>query len=150
MSHKISNKTKALKNGAKRETGFFKALLFSLVVCVAAWLVLDLLFSLLLLQMNDSNAAMQIISPVIASLSLAAGGFTAGKLNKNNASFISLVLGCIAFGICYAVSILLDLSHDYSMLLQTVIAAAIIVFPIVGAKLSLPKSKTKHRSRKRM
>ena len=150
MSYKSNIKTKALKNGAKHEAGFFKALLFSFVICVLVWLVLTFVAAFAVSKMPDSENAVKIISPLIAVISLATGGFFAGKLNKPNAVFISLLLGCAVLGICYGVSTLLDLSRNYGIVLKTVIIVVMILSPLVGARFSNIKSSKKTARRKRL
>lgn len=145
---KIKNKSKALKSTPKKDNGFFRALFFGFVTCLLTWIVLSLVFALIMSKQNDSTALGKVLTPVIVVVSLAAGGFVAGKTDKSCAGLSSFVLGTVVLGISYALSTVLDISGDLGAFIKTVEIAVMLVCPVIGAKLSLGQTRKKTRRRK--
>lgn len=149
MSNKKNNKSKALKKGSDNGNGFFRALFFSFATCTVTWIVLALVAAFVMSKQTDSSTAGMILSPVIVALSLFAGGFVAGKLNKPNAYFSAFVLGCAFLGMSYGISTALDLSRGMGVMLKTVVIVMMVICPLFGAK-AATFNKKKSVRRKRM
>ena len=99
-------------------------------------------------KQNDSTALGKVLTPVIVVVSLAAGGFVAGKTDKSCAGLSSFVLGTVVLGISYALSTVFDISGDLGAFIKTVEIAVMLVCPVIGAKLSLGQTRKKTRRRK--
>lgn len=147
--NKTKGKSKALKNTAHK-TGFFRALIFGFFSCFAVWILLAVIFSLIMSKQTDIGALSGILSPVIVVVSLAVGGFVAGKTDKSCSALSSFVLGCAVLGICYAISASLDLSKELSSIMKTLLIAVMLVCPMLGAKFSTREKTKKGYSRKRL
>ena len=147
---KSKNKTKALKTTDNNGSGFFRALLFGLVVCAVVWIVLSVLFSFVMSKLEDSSAVGKIFSSAVTVLSLLSGGFAAGKCDKTCAVLSSFVMGTIVLGICYALSSFFELSRDLGSVMKTVVIAVMLIPPVIGAKISAREKKLKTHYRKRM
>lgn len=147
--NKTKNKHKAL-NKTESNGGFFKALLFALVSCAVVWIVLSLVFSAVMSKQTDSTAMVGIFSVVIMCLSLVAGGFASAKADKSNAPVTAFVFGCIILGVCYGLSSVFGFSKDLSNIRKTFLIVAMLVLPVIGAKIATRKPGKKTHSRKRM
>ena len=141
--HKALNKTEF-------KGGFFRALLFGLVGCALTWLLLSLLFAFVMSKQTDSTGMLNVLSPVVAALSLLTGGFVSGKTDKACSPLAAFVLGCAVLGICYGISSAMDLSRELSNFMKTLVVALMLIFPVIGANISTRKAKNKRYSRKRM
>lgn len=147
---KQNNKSKALKNSPNCNNGFFRALLFGFLTCVAAWLLLTLLFALIMSKQTDSKMLGSIFTPAIVVISLALGGFVSGKIDKSSAILSAFVLGTMVLGISYALSTLFDISRNPGALVKTVEIAVMFVCPIVGAVIATRKNKNPIRRKRKM
>lgn len=147
--NKTKNKTKALKN-TRNENGFFRALIFGFLTCSVTWIALALVFALVMSRQTDSNALGNVLSPAITVISLAAGGFAAGKTDKSCATLSSFVLGTSVLGICYALTTALGLSKGFGSAMKTLIIVIMLLCPVLGAKLATRQKKNNVRRRKRL
>ena len=148
--NKTKNKPKAPKNVSNRQSGFFRALFMGVIVCFVCWIVLSMIFAFVMSRMQDSNAFGNVLSYVIATLSLVAGGYTCGKFNKSHAVLLALVLGFAVLGTGYAVSSLFDLSKGLGTIMKTVTLAVMLISPVLGARFSARNNRTKRVGRKRL
>lgn len=140
-------KSKALKNTANK-SGFLRALFLGLIVCIASWLLLSLVFSFVVSKQTDSSAYIKVFAPITAAVSLILGGIAVGFAEKTLSVLTSFVLGCAALGICYALSVWLDLSYELGSLAKTALIAVMLVCPVIGAKVSCRKKGIKQRRKR--
>ena len=148
MVNKTKNKPKALKN-TKNESGFFRALIFGFLICGISWLLLSVIFALIMSGQKDSNALGNVMSPAIVVISLFAGGFAAGKMDKSYSVITSFVLGTAMLGICYVLTSVLELSKGFGPAMKTVMILVMLVCPVIGAKIATrQKKRTVHRKRR--
>ena len=129
-------KSKPVKDKNSSRNVFFRAFFVSFGVTVLVWIVLAVVFSLVMSSQTDSSLIGKILSPLLPALSLAAGGFALGKLDKANSALASLLLGCAFLCLCYLISSALGLSKDMGMAVKTAYIALMLLSPAVGAKMS--------------
>lgn len=146
MPGKINKKSKALKE--RTQNSFLRALLFGVLTTAAAWVILAMIFALMLSFAADSTPFVNVLSYVIATISLAAGGFVVGKLDKTNAGLAALLLGCSVIAVSYIVSSVFNLSKDLGIGMKTLIIALMIAGPVIGAGIST-RNKPKRAKRRK-
>ena len=144
---KVNRKSKALRK--KTENNVFGALLFGLLTCAVSRVVLALVFALIMAGQKDSSFIGGIVSPVITVVSLVLGGYAAGKTDRKSPVFSSLLLGLIILLLSYLLSTWFDLTKDMNVAVKSVIMAASLVCPVVGARFA-SKTKEKGRHRRKM
>ncbi len=147
--NKTKSRPKAL-NDPKNKGGFFRALIFGFVTCAVVWLIVSLVLSFVMSKQTDSGAFSSIFSIVTVVVSLLSGGFAAGKADKRGAVLSSFVLGCAVLGMCYALSVSLELSMNLSNVFKTFVVALMLVCPVLGARFSTREKKNRRYNRKRM
>lgn len=147
---RINNKQKALNTPANNQSGLFRALIFGFVACVSLWIVLTVIASLVLSGVDDASKFSGIVSALISIISLVAGGFAAGKTDKSNAFLCAMFLGTAVLGICYGLSLALELSRGIGGAVKTLLIVVMLVSPLVGAKLSCRNRHKITHHRKRM
>ena len=147
--NKAKSKPKALNN-LPGNGGFFRALIFGLCICAVVWLVMSLVLSFVMSKQTDSTAFMKVFSGITVAVSLAFGGFAAGKTDRKHAFFASFVLGCTVLGMCYMFSVWFELSLRLSHFGKTLAVVIMLVFPLLGARFSIKQRKNKRYGRKRM
>lgn len=147
--NKPKKRTKALKNTANK-SGLFRALVFGFFSCLAVWLLLAVVFSVIMSKQIDGTSLSGILSPVTVIVSLVVGGFAAGKTDKSCSVLSSFLLGCAVLGICYAISASLNLSRHLSSIMKTFLIVIILVCPMIGARFSTREKKRKMPDRKRL
>ena len=148
--NKHKNKSKAPKNQSRKQNGFFRALFTGTFTCALAWIMLSLIFSVVMSNMQDSNKLGAVFSMLIPAVSLILGGFAAGKTDKSCAVLASLLLGCAFLGIGYAVSSALSLSKGIGSVMKTFTIAIMLLSPLLGARFSTRDKGIKRPGRKRM
>lgn len=145
---KTKNKSKALKT--KNKNSFFRALIFGFSTCVILRIVLAFAFAFFMFNQKDSNALGGVFSILSTVVSLFAGGFVAGKCNKNGWFLTTLSLGCAVVAVCYLLSCIFNLSYDMNVLDKTLCIAFSFLCPIFGGGIASREAKTNSHRRKRM
>ena len=123
---------------------FFRALVVGFAVVVALLVALSAVAALVLSKTNDGGSYVSAATPAVTVLSLAIGGFTAGKMDGADAAALALILGAATLGLAYAVSTALDLSLKLGPILKTVQIGMMLISPFFGARLASGGKKAKH------
>ena len=145
-----NSKSKPVKDRNANKNVFFRAFFTSFVVTVVVWILLATVFAFVMSKQTDSSLAGKILSPILCAASLISGGFAAGKSDKSDAVFLSLMLGCTILALCYGVSSAFDLSENMGLLVKTLNMAMVLLCPVIGAKISTKEKAKKSRRKRKM
>ena len=149
MGYKNS-KSKPLKDRNANKNVFFRAFLLSFVTAVLVWILLALVFAFVMSKMTDSSLAGKIFSPILCVVGLVSGGFVAGKIDKFDAVFLSVVIGCTFLAIGYGVSTAFDLSMKMGPVIKTLVMVMMLLCPVIGAKISMKQKRKSTRYKRKM
>lgn len=112
----------------------------SMLVTLAAALVLTLGSSLIAYFTPNPNALVRPLSFVAAALTALIGGFAAVRIHKHAALLCGLLNGSLATALMMLVSLFFTAhSSGYSAGISALLHAAFILFSVAGAFLGLPK-----------
>ena len=122
-----------------------KHLMKSLLITLAASLILMLGGSLIAYFTPDPNALVYPISLACAALSALIGGFAAVRIHKHSALLCGILNGSLATALMMLFSLFFTgYSSGYSAGISALLHTAFILFSVAGAFLGLPKG-TKRR-----
>ncbi len=117
-----------------------KHLTKSLLITLAASLILMLGGSLIAYFTPDPNAIVHPISLACASLTALIGGFSAVRIHKRSALLCGLLNGSLATALMMLLSLFFkNYASGYSAGISAVLHAAFILCSVAGAFLGLPK-----------
>lgn len=117
-----------------------KHLTKSLLITLAASLILMLVGALVAYFTPDPNALVHPLSLSCAALSALIGGFAAVRIHKHSALLCGLLNGSLATALMMLFSLFFrGYSSGYSAGISAMLHAAFILFSVAGAFLGLPK-----------
>ena len=145
--NKKNIKTNALKN--KKDSGFFRALIFSFVACTVVRVLLSLVVAAVMMTRKDSTALNELLALVVSCISLVSGGVVIGKMDKKSTLLSVLLLGCLVLAVSYLLSGIFDLSRNLTAVSKSISIALGLGLPAFSSLVSVRNSGPKtHRRRK--